>query len=97
MYHRELHPALFELAACAGSHDLAIRADLSIVLLIFLAFGTHDFVGVTNTLCLIRLRTTVGAQIRCNRQSAVYQRLSARSQSELTFCSDTGRQRMLNR
>ncbi len=67
MYHQASCAQLLELAACAGrTTDTSRFLIHSVTLLLLSLFGTHDFVGVTNTLAFIRLRTTVGAQIRCN-------------------------------
>ncbi|AAM87549.1 hypothetical [Yersinia pestis KIM10+] len=67
MYHQASRTQFFELAACAGrTTDTSCFLIHSVTLLLLSLFGTHDFVGVTDTLAFIRLRTTVGTQICCN-------------------------------
>src|SRR5690606_40597040 len=99
MYHQASCTQLFELAACAGrTTDTSRFLIHSVTLLLLSLFGTHDFVGVTNTLAFVRLRTTVGAQICCNLTDQLF--ISAFQHDfslSRAFCSDTGRQRMLNR
>ncbi|SPX09135.1 Uncharacterised protein [Escherichia coli] len=59
MYHQASCAQLLELAACAGrTTDTSRFLIHSVTLLLLSLFGTHDFVGVTNTLAFIRLRTT---------------------------------------
>lgn len=99
MYHQASCAQLLELAACAGrTTDTSRFLIHSVTLLLLSLFGTHDFVGVTNTLAFIRLRTTVGAQIRCN--LADHLLISAFQHDfslSRTFSSDTRRQLMVNR
>lgn len=89
---------LTELAACAGrTTDTSRFLIHSVTLLLLSLFGTHDFVGVTNTLAFIRLRTTVGAQICCNLTDQLF--ISAFQHDfslRRTFCSDSRRQLMVN-
>ncbi|VTO25532.1 Uncharacterised protein [Klebsiella pneumoniae] len=99
MYHQASCAQLLELAACAGrTTDTSRFLIHSVTLLLLSLFGTHDFVGVTNTLAFVRLRTTVGAQICCN--LADHLLISAFQHDfslSRTFCSDTRRQLMINR
>src|SRR5471032_1300241 len=67
MYHQASRTQFLELAACAGrTTDTSRFLIHSVTLLLLSLFGTHDFVGVTDTLAFIRLRTAVGTQICSN-------------------------------
>ncbi|VTR60258.1 Uncharacterised protein [Serratia fonticola] len=67
MYHQAGCTQFFELTACAGrTTDTSRFLIHSVTLLLLSLFGTHDFVGVTDTLAFIRLRTAVGTQICSN-------------------------------
>ncbi|SUX37452.1 Uncharacterised protein [Cedecea davisae] len=99
MYHQTSRAQFLELVTCAGrTTDTSRFLIHSVTLLLLSLFGTHDFVGVTNTLAFIRLRTTVGAQISCNLTDhlliSAFQHDFSLSR---TFSSDTRRQLMLNR
>ncbi|STD16082.1 Uncharacterised protein [Cronobacter universalis NCTC 9529] len=99
MYHQAGRTKLFELATCAGrTTDTSRFLIHSVTLLLLSLFGTHDFVGVTNTLAFVRLRTTVGAQVSSNLADQLF--ISAFQHDfslRRTFCSDTRRQLMINR
>ncbi|VDY62913.1 Uncharacterised protein [Shimwellia blattae] len=98
MYHQASRAKLLELATCAGrTTDTSRFLIHSVTLLLLSLFGTHDFVGVTNTLAFVRLRTTVGAQISCNLTDhlliSAFQHDFSLSRA---FCSDASRQLMFN-
>ncbi|VFS59195.1 Uncharacterised protein [Kluyvera cryocrescens] len=98
MYHQASCTQLLELAACAGrTTDTSRFLIHSVTLLLLSLFGTHDFVGVTNTLAFIRLRTTVGTQICSNLADhlliSAFQHDFSLSRA---FCRNTCRQLMVN-
>ncbi|BAK12911.1 50S ribosomal protein L18 RplR [Pantoea ananatis AJ13355] len=98
MYHQASSTQLFELATCTGrTTDTSRFLIHSVTLLLLSLFGTHDFVGVTDTLAFIRLRTTVGAQVSCN--LADHLLISAFQHDfslSRTLCSDTRGQLVIN-
>ena len=98
MYHQAGCTQLLELAACAGRTTDTSRFLIHSVTLLLSLFGTHDFVGVTNTFAFVRLRTTVSAQICCYLANDL---LISAFQHDFSlawaFSSDTCRQLVIDR